>query len=111
LNQLEIKTKLVLGSTLDLEIGKSNHIIDACEKLHCKHYLAGNGTDYHDYELFNFHKIEVKKVNFKHPIYKQSTLEFTPGLSIIDAIANIGFSGVSDVFLKENAIENEDQNY
>ena len=107
LKGLGIETKLVLGSSLDLELGKSNHIIDACEKLKCNHYLAGNGTDYHDYELFDFHKINVKKVNFKHPIYKQSNSEFTSGLSIIDAIANIGLSGVSEIFFKENIFENE----
>jgi hypothetical protein len=110
LNKLEIKTELILGSTLDLEIGKSNHIVDACLKLNCKHYLAGNGTDYHDYELFNNNHIHVKKVNFKHPIYRQSNLEFTPGLSIIDAIANIGLAGVSELFFNEYRLENEYQN-
>jgi len=42
--------------------------------------------------------IDLIYQNFQHPVYPQiGTHNFVPGLSIIDALMNIGFDGVKDL--------------
>lgn len=55
-------------------------------------YLAGGGAgDYQDDTVFKKNGVTVAYQNYKHPLYPQSrSKQFHPGLSIIDALFEIG---------------------
>jgi len=60
-------------------------------------YLSGAGAKaYNDPEVFAHYGIELAYNEFCHRPYPQQTQTFLSGLSIVDALFNIGFSGVSD---------------
>lgn len=62
-------------------------------------YMCGGGADgYQDAEVFKKQGIHLLYQNFQHPIYPQKgQAEFVPGLSIIDALMNIGKESVADL--------------
>jgi hypothetical protein len=91
LDGLGIETPVVMGTSLELQPGKSMHIIDSCRRLACDTYLAGQGAAYLDEALFVEHGITLRRSDFVHPVYEQAEGSFMPGLSVIDAVANIGW--------------------
>lgn len=95
LNKLSIKTDIVIGSSLNVTHGKTAHIIDSCQKLMCNTYLAGQGAEYLDECQFYDNKIKLIRSDFEHPIYNQFKKDFVPGLSVIDAVAHIGWDNLS----------------
>ena len=58
-------------------------------------YLCGGGADgYQDDELFGAAQVSLRYQQFAHPSYQQhGTVDFIPGLSIIDALLNLGMDG------------------
>ena len=61
-------------------------------------YLTGGGASYQDDEQFSAASIEVVRQNFVHPVYNQQGLsDFVPGLSVIDALMNVGFAGTANL--------------
>jgi hypothetical protein len=89
-------SKVVLGSTLKVEGAATDLLISMTLAVGGTAYLAGGGAGgYQEDEKFEAEGINLIYQNFIHPIYPQyNTTEFTPGLSIIDALMNIGFDGV-----------------
>ena len=57
-----------------------------------------NATD--EIYLYN-NGIEHEFIDFEHPIYKQQGKIFSPNLSVIDCIFNIGFQGLKDILKKK----------
>jgi hypothetical protein len=77
-------TRVTMTRTLIVGEGKSSDVHDL-EKLHC--------------EGIN---IEVDKFYSRHPVYSQSRrrrLAFEPGLSIVDALLNVGKQQVKDYLM------------
>jgi hypothetical protein len=95
LNRMNINCELVIGSHLDLAKGKTDHIVDSCNKLQCRTYLAGQGADYLEQDMFDKSGITLIRSDFNHPEYDQINGPFIAGLSVIDAIANIGWERTS----------------
>lgn len=95
-DKLNIKTKLVRSSGLSPQFSASDLLIDLIKKVKGSKYLYGGlGGIYQESEKFAEADIELIAQNFKHPVYPQfNTKEFVKGLSIIDALMNIGFNGV-----------------
>lgn len=96
LQKLNIDTPLILSSELN-PIHKSNvMLIDLLQKRQASEYLCGNGAaSYQEDDLFNKENINVKYNTFNHPNYEQfSTDGFIKGLSIVDALMNVGFNKV-----------------
>jgi len=62
--------------------------------------MCGGGAEgYQDELLFQDAGIELKHQNYKHPVYNQEgSVEFQPGLSIIDAVMNLGWEGTRQLF-------------
>ena len=62
-------------------------------------YLCGAGArGYQDQAVFGAHGVTLQYQNFRHPIYLQANRrEFIPGLSIIDALMNLGMNGTRTV--------------
>eukprot|EP01156_Anaeramoeba_ignava_P024099 Anaeramoba_ignava/c3235_g1_i2.p1 GENE.c3235_g1_i2~~c3235_g1_i2.p1 ORF type:complete len:230 (+),score=22.71 c3235_g1_i2:355-1044(+) len=88
---LEIDTKVVYSSTLDVETFKTQRLYDICKKLDATAYLAGQGAiDYLDKEIFK--GIDILEHHFKHPVYEQqnSPEQFYPYMSSLDIIMSIG---------------------
>ena len=104
LKNLNVETRVVLGSELGLDPGKTMHIVDSCRKLGCSIYLAGQGAEYLDESLFAEHGLQLRRSRFVHPVYPQPGLEFVPGLSVLDAIANLGWARTSDLIAGEKQI-------
>jgi hypothetical protein len=58
-------------------------------------YLFGaGGAGYQEAELFARAGVRLRAQGFRHPAYPQKgTKEFLPGLSVVDALFNLGFDG------------------
>lgn len=96
---LNIKTKLIFSSTLNIDKKKTERLIEVCKRLGANTYLSGQGAkDYLDIEKFKTQGIKVVWQDFKHPIYPQLWGEFAPNLSAIDFILNCG-GGEKDMLL------------
>lgn len=92
--------KIYTSSNLP-HIGSSNELLISLIKiLGGKTYMCGGGADgYQDEVLFNEAGIELKFQNYMHPEYnQQGSDEFQPGLSIIDAVMNLGWDGTRQLF-------------
>lgn len=81
--------------------GSSNELLISITKIFGgTTYMCGGGAEgYQDESLFQEAGIELKFQNYKHPVYNQEgTVEFQPGLSIIDAVMNLGWDGTRQLF-------------
>ena len=88
---LDLKTRLVMASDLELREGSTERLIDTCKTLESNKYLAGkDGNKYMNLELFDQEGIEVIFQDFKHPVYNQLFGDFEPYMSAIDLLFNCG---------------------
>lgn len=88
---LDLTTKTVRSSELELELTKSAKLLEICQKLGATTYISGElGKNYLDAKLFQDAGIEVVFEKFEHPTYRQVHGEFTPYLSVIDVLFNEG---------------------
>lgn len=90
-------SKLIPGSTLDVEGEATDLLIVMTEVVGGTAYLCGGGAaGYQEDEKFAKAGIELIYQNFKHPVYPQmNASEFIPGLSIIDVLMNLGFEATN----------------
>lgn len=93
--------KLVVGSTLNVEGKATGLLIAMVRALGGTAYLCGGGaTGYQEDENFRTAGVELIYQDFRHPVYRQGkTNEFTPGLSIIDALMHCGFDETRELVL------------
>jgi hypothetical protein len=93
---LGIKSRLIRHSELpqrDLGERKGSALLATiCRLLGADVYLAGDGADdYEDVNEYSRHGITLMRNNFRNPTYSQAGSHiFTPGLSILDSLLNIG---------------------
>lgn len=87
------RSKLVLGSSLNVAGQATDLLISMVKAVGGTAYLAGGGASgYQEDEKFAAAGIELIYQNFEHPVYAQvNTKQFVPGLSIIDSVINGGF--------------------
>jgi len=88
---LDIDTKIVYSSSLNIKTSKTQRLYDICKALDGTSYLAGQGAiDYLDENVFK-NDIKLEKHTFIHPIYEQiNSNEFIPYMSSLDFIMSIG---------------------
>jgi hypothetical protein len=54
-------------------------------------YLSGDGADgYQEEGAYGEAGLQLRLQGFRHPVYPQPASEFVPGLSIVDALMNVG---------------------
>jgi hypothetical protein len=96
-------SKMVFGSSLEVGGNATDLIISIVRAVEGTSYMAGGGADgYQEDEKFADADIELIYQNFQHPVYAQfNSTEFVPGLSIVDALMNLGPKGVRDLMLSE----------
>lgn len=89
--ELNIQTRIVLSSSLNIEGKKSDLILSMCKELGADVYISGqNGLDYLSVEDFRSKETQIAIQNYKHPTYLQSHGDFIPYMSVIDLLFNSG---------------------
>jgi len=96
---LELHTPIQLGSELAVEGRATDLLVSMVKTVGGTAYLAGGGSaGYQEDEKFHEAGVQLIYQEFQHPTYPQfNTASFKPGLSIVDALMNCGFSGTADL--------------
>ena len=89
---LEITTKVIISSENNIQGGKTDLIVDICEKTGADTFMLGMGGSaaYADREFIASKGISVIMQQFRHPEYPQLFGDFVPNLSILDLLFNMG---------------------
>lgn len=84
----------ILASTLDAEGSSNDLLISITKKAGGDTYMCGGGAGgYQDEQIFKQSGVVLQHQEFEHPKYSQEgTAEFVPGLSVIDAVMNVGWT-------------------
>jgi WbqC-like protein len=96
---LSLQTPFVLGSELAVAGQATEMLINLVKVTGGDAYLAGGGAaGYQEDASFREAGVELVYQDFQHPVYPQvNTDEFKPGMSIVDALMNLGFDGVREL--------------
>lgn len=110
-NQLNFDSKIVYSSDLDCKMSSNDLLIEIIKKVDGTDYLSGTGAGgYMNDDLFAKNNIGLKFNEFPFVEYNQiNTKEFVKGLSLIDALMNLGFQGVSELFVEMDKISDENR--
>lgn len=78
-------------------IGKSSErVLDIVKHLNGNTYITGHGAkNYLDHFLFESSNVNVEYMDYRQNIYPQLYGEFTPYVSTLDLIANVGTTGAA----------------
>ena len=88
---LGVQPRVERVSTLRIDGGQSERLINICRHFGATRYLSGSAArEYLDVPLFERNGIEVEWQDFVHPVYPQLHGEFVPYLSAVDLILNCG---------------------
>jgi WbqC-like protein family len=89
---LNIKTKLLLSQDLQLTEGKTERLVDLCQKVGATEYISGPAAkDYLAVDLFSKQNIKVSWMDYSgYPEYRQLNPPFEHAVSILDLIFNEG---------------------
>ncbi len=111
--KLNIKTKIKISSLMENTpvSNPTERIIQLAKLVNATSYISGRGGDnYQEHKLFKENNIKLTYSNFIDFEYPQhKTQKFVKGLSIIDAIFNIGFKNLQKKF-EEMHYENSKPN-
>jgi hypothetical protein len=89
LKELNIDTKIVKSSDLDIDSKKSDLILDLCQNFQADKYISGAlGKDYLDEYSFKDKGIEIEYQNYQHPVYQQLHGDFLPCMGVVDFCMN-----------------------
>lgn len=85
----------IMASDLETQGKSTRRLISLVHSLEGGVYLCGGGAGgYQDDALFAEHGVVLEYQHFEHPVYPQNGSDtFTPGLSVLDALMNMGFEG------------------
>ena len=79
------------SSSLNVTGSSTERLINLCEATNCDVYVTGHGAlNYLDHEQFERKGITVRYIDYRKVAYPQLHGDFTPYVSILDAIANCG---------------------
>ncbi len=91
IHHLRIETKLVLLSSLKLNSGGTQLLIDICKTTGADRFLAQNpAKKFITTDQFKDEKISLEFVKIPSPVYPQLWGEFIPNLSAFDLLLNCG---------------------
>ena len=99
--RMNINTKFVKSSDYNIQTTSTQRLIDLIQKVDGNIYLSGRGGDnYQDHQMYKESNIKLIYNNMPKFTYEQyKSDEFLGGLSVIDAIFNIGFDELKKVFV------------
>jgi WbqC-like protein family len=88
---LELRTTIVRSSSLGIQGGQSERLVNHCLHFGAGRYLSGAAArDYLLTPLFNSHHIDVIWQDYSHPTYPQLHGAFISHLSTLDLLLNCG---------------------
>lgn len=89
---LNIKTEILLSSQFELSDGKTERLVDLCQKIGANEYYSGPAAkNYMEESLFAKHGIAVKYFDYTgYPKYHQLYDGFEHNVTILDLIFNEG---------------------
>lgn len=88
---LNVETKIIYSSDMDIEGEKSDLVLNICKSLTAKTYISGPfGRDYLDQASFDNAGIELEFHDYDHPEYDQVHGSFEPYMCIFDLLFNHG---------------------
>ena len=94
---------LRFASDYRVESSATQRLVDLVKACGGGGYLAGDGAaGYQRDELFAENGLQLRRSNFVHPVYSQPGKEFAAGLSIVDALFNVGPEEVRAMVRPEN---------
>lgn len=92
---LDNKTVTHIGN-LDVQGKSSERVLATCKALHANTYITGHGASkYLDHQIFEQAGIKVEYMSYEKKPYSQRFGDFTPYVSILDLIANMGKDGIN----------------
>jgi hypothetical protein len=104
MNFLNIKTPLVMASSLNVSKKKSELVLAQCIALGGTVQLSGDGArEYLDVKSFEEAGIEVVFQDFHYPKYEQVFGEFIPNLSVVDYLFCTGNESVETNTLSDKS--------
>lgn len=93
------ETKIQSSSQLEKHGTSNELLVSLTRSVGGDVYLCGGGAEgYQDEAVFAQNDVQVVHQKFTHPDYPQKlSPRFIPGLSVIDAAMNLGWSGAGDL--------------
>ena len=92
--QLAPKTEMLRSSTLGVPGTSSRRVLDIIRHFGGDTYITGHGArNYLEHELFESEGIRVEYIDYQERAYPQLHGDFTPYVSVLDLIANLGTAG------------------
>ena len=99
--QLGLTPLFMRSSSMAVEGSSTERLVNLCEATNCDVYVTGHGAlNYLDHEQFERKGITVRYIDYQKVAYAQLHGDFTPYVSILDAIANCG-DGARDLLRSE----------
>ncbi len=107
LAELNINTKIVKSSEFKLTSTSTQRLIDLIQLVNGNSYLSGKGGDnYQDHQLYEDANIQLQYNQLPKFEYEQyRSTEFIGGLSIVDAIFNIGIKRLREELFSQKREE------
>lgn len=88
---LGLAPKFLRSSETGIGGSSTQRLVDLCGLANCDTYVTGHGAlNYLNHEQFEEKGVSVRYMDYRRPSYEQGHGEFTPYVSILDAIANCG---------------------
>ena len=99
---LGLRAEFVVSSTLEVDLMKGDRIAELCRRVGATAYLSGHGArKYQDEAQFNERGIKLVYSDFAVREYPQLWGDFCPGLSVIDALFNVGLDATQEMLRRE----------
>lgn len=90
----ELETDFMCSSDIGASSTKTERLIQLLKKVNASVYITGWGAkNYLNHENFEEHNIRVEYMEYTFKPYVQLYGDFTPYVSILDLIANVGSAG------------------
>lgn len=105
---LNIDTKIVLASDLDIKSKKIDYVIELTKKVGGDIFIFGAlGKDYANIEYLNKHNIKAYFQSYNHPQYTQLSNNFHSFMGIIDLLFNVDRNLIIDKIVESNITKNQ----
>lgn len=89
-------THFLNSKNMNIGGSSSQRVLDIVRAVDGNIYITGHGAKkYLDYELFEQSGVRVEHMEYQKTVYRQLYGEFTPYVSVLDLIANVGQAGNS----------------
>jgi hypothetical protein len=88
---LGLSPQFMRSSLMGVAGSSTERLVNLCEAVNCDIYVTGHGAlNYLNHQQFEDKGISVRYMDYRKVPYEQGHIEFTPYVSILDAIANCG---------------------